>query len=98
MPDARENRGAAPRQAAALRYESGDNAPKVTAIGRGYVADRIIAAAREMGVPVRSDPASPKALAAPTSATKCRRSDVPGRGEAARLGLPARRYATSLNS
>lgn len=64
MPDARENRGAAPRQAAALRYESGDNAPKVTAIGRGYVADRIIAAAREMGVPVRSDPALSKALAA----------------------------------
>ncbi len=52
------------RHAAALRYEPGDPAPRVTAGGSGLVADRIIAAAREAGVPVRSDPALMKALSA----------------------------------
>lgn len=52
------------RRAAALRYEAGDAAPRVTAAGAGMVADRIIAAAREAGVPVRSDPALAEALAA----------------------------------
>jgi flagellar biosynthesis protein len=52
------------RRAAALRYEPGAAAPKVTASGAGLVADRIVAAAREAGVPVRSDPALAEALAA----------------------------------
>jgi flagellar biosynthesis protein len=52
------------RRAAALRYEHGDRAPRVTATGAGLVAERIIAAAREAGVPVRSDPALAQALAA----------------------------------
>jgi flagellar biosynthesis protein len=52
------------RRAAALRYEPGERAPKVTASGAGLVADRIVAAAREAGVPVRSDPALAQALAA----------------------------------
>lgn len=52
------------RRAAALRYEHGDHAPRVTASGAGLVADRIIAAAREAGVPVRSDPALAEALGA----------------------------------
>jgi flagellar biosynthesis protein len=52
------------RRAAALRYEQGDHAPRVTATGTGLVAERIIAAAREAGVPVRSDPALARALAA----------------------------------
>ena len=52
------------RRAAALRYEHGDPAPRVTATGTGLVAERIIAAAREAGVPVRSDPALARALAA----------------------------------
>jgi flagellar biosynthesis protein len=51
-------------QASALRYEPGDRAPQITATGRGYVAERIIAAAREAGVPVRSDPALAQALTA----------------------------------
>ncbi|HEY5428263.1 MAG TPA: EscU/YscU/HrcU family type III secretion system export apparatus switch protein [Solirubrobacteraceae bacterium] len=51
------------RRASALRYQAGDSAPQVTASGSGYVADRIIAAAREAGVPVRSDPALAEALA-----------------------------------
>ncbi|HUA04118.1 MAG TPA: EscU/YscU/HrcU family type III secretion system export apparatus switch protein [Solirubrobacteraceae bacterium] len=51
------------RRATALRYEPGAHAPKVTATGAGLVADRIIAAAREAGVPVRHDPALTEALA-----------------------------------
>lgn len=50
------------RRATALRYEQGAHAPKVTATGVGLVADRIIAAAREAGVPVRHDPALAEAL------------------------------------
>jgi flagellar biosynthesis protein len=52
------------RRATALRYERGDNAPKIAATGTGHVAERIIAVARELGIPVRSDPALAKALAA----------------------------------
>ncbi len=50
------------RRASALRYE-GSGAPKVTASGRGYIADRIIEVARENGIPVREDPALAEALA-----------------------------------
>jgi len=52
------------RRATALRYEQGERAPRVTATGAGLVADRIIAAALEAGVPVRHDPALAEALAA----------------------------------
>jgi flagellar biosynthesis protein len=51
------------RRATALRYEQGAHAPTVTATGAGLVADRIIAAAREAGVPIRHDPALAEALA-----------------------------------
>ena len=66
MPDGRRTadggrRG--PRRASALRYE-GSGAPKVTASGRGYIADRIIEVARDNGVAVREDPALAEALAA----------------------------------
>ncbi len=53
-----------PRKATALSYELGETAPRVVATGRGYIAERIIAAAQESGVPVRSDPALANALAA----------------------------------
>ena len=44
--------------AAALKYESAkDNAPRVTAKGRGYIADKIIAEARRHGIPIKEDPA-----------------------------------------
>jgi flagellar biosynthesis protein len=44
------------RTAVALRYRHGaDAAPAVTAAGRGEVADRIIDAAVQAGVPVRED-------------------------------------------
>ena len=62
MPDDRPEEK--PRRATALRYEPGQHAPKVTATGRGLVADRIIAAAKEAGVPVRADPALAEALSA----------------------------------
>ena len=51
------------RRATALRYE-GTGAPKVTASGQGYIADRIIEVARAAGIPVREDPALAEALAA----------------------------------
>jgi len=45
-----------PRQAVALRYNPGeDNAPKVTAKGRGYLAEKILEMAREHKVPIRED-------------------------------------------
>jgi len=49
--------------ASALSYTRGDVAPRVVASGSGLIAERIIAAAREAGVPVRSDPALAQALA-----------------------------------
>ena len=52
------------RRAAALRYQPGDIAPQVVATGSGVVAERIIAAAREAGVPVREDRGLAEALAA----------------------------------
>ena len=53
-----------PARAAALRYEKGtDPAPKLVAAGAGHVADRILALAREAGVPIREDPALADALA-----------------------------------
>lgn len=52
------------KRVAALRYEQGvDAAPKLVAAGAGHVADRILALAREAGVPVREDAALADALA-----------------------------------
>lgn len=43
-------------QAVALRYTPGeDEAPRLTAKGRGYVAERILAVARAHNIPVRQD-------------------------------------------
>jgi len=44
--------------AAALKYENAkDGAPRVTAKGRGSIADKIIAEARRHGIPIKEDPA-----------------------------------------
>ena len=52
------------KRAAALRYEKGvDAAPKLVAAGAGLIADRILALAKEAGVPVREDAALADALA-----------------------------------
>jgi flagellar biosynthesis protein len=61
MPD---DRGGERQRATALRYEPGSAAPRITATGAGLVAERIVAAAQEAGVPVREDPALARALAA----------------------------------
>jgi flagellar biosynthesis protein len=45
------------RAAVALKYNAAtDTAPKITATGHGVVAEKIIALARQKGVPVRDDP------------------------------------------
>ena len=46
--------GGRPAAAIALHYD-GEGAPRVTAKGRGDVAERILALAREHGVPIRED-------------------------------------------
>jgi flagellar biosynthesis protein len=53
-----------PKRAIALSYEHGQTAPRVAATGSGLVAERILAAARDAGVPVREDPALAEALTA----------------------------------
>jgi flagellar biosynthesis protein len=53
-----------PRQAVALGYDrTHDEAPRVVASGQGPVADRILAAARDHGVPIKADPVLAAALA-----------------------------------
>ena len=53
-----------PKRAAALRYDAkSGGAPTVVAAGSGELAERIIALAREHGVPVREDAALAQALA-----------------------------------
>ena len=52
------------RSAAALRYEPSSEAPVVVASGRGELAERILAAAREAAIPVREDALLAEALAA----------------------------------
>ena len=51
-----------PKRAAALRYEPGSNAPRVTAAGRGLIAEKILEEARKAGVPIREDKALVEAL------------------------------------
>ena len=43
------------KQAIALEYDPADNAPKVIASGRGYLAEKIIEKAKESDVPVHRD-------------------------------------------
>lgn len=51
--------------AAALAYTPGEEgAPRVVASGQGRVAEKILALAREHGIPIHEDPALAAALAA----------------------------------
>ena len=51
------------KKAVALKYERGkDAAPKVTAKGRGAVADKILALAREHKIPIEKDSTLMEAL------------------------------------
>ena len=52
-----------PPRAAALRSQKGETAPSLGASGRGHVADAILAAAEEAGIPVREDGPLVEALA-----------------------------------
>jgi flagellar biosynthesis protein len=45
-----------PQVAAALKYEMGKSAPRVTAKGRGAVAEEIVRRAREAGVALHESP------------------------------------------
>lgn len=40
------------KKAAALKYNPGETAPKITALGKGEIAERIIKTAKENDVPV----------------------------------------------
>lgn len=53
MDDKKENQK--PRTAVAISYEPNEEAPKVIASGRGYLADKIIAKAKEADIPVHKD-------------------------------------------
>lgn len=44
-----------PTQAVALEYDPADNAPRVIAMGRGALADRIIEKAKDADIPVHRD-------------------------------------------
>lgn len=50
------------KRAAALRYEGGGT-PRVTAAGRGLIAEKILEEAKKAGVPIREDKALAEALA-----------------------------------
>ena len=50
-----------PLRATALKY-AGTGMPKATAAGNSLIAERIVEAAREAGVPVKSDAALAEAL------------------------------------
>jgi flagellar biosynthesis protein len=52
-----------PPRAAALRYRTGETAPALVASGRGYVAEAILKAAEDAGIPVREDAVLVEALA-----------------------------------
>jgi flagellar biosynthesis protein len=45
------------KKAVGLKYEAGkDSAPRVTAKGRGLLAERIVELARKEGIPITEDP------------------------------------------
>lgn len=50
-------------EAIALSYESGDEAPKVLATGKGYLAEKILQRAKEQDIPVHKDEKVADALA-----------------------------------
>jgi flagellar biosynthesis protein len=53
----RHKKGKRQQRAAAIRYDqTSDLAPKVVAKGRGQIAEKIIALAKEHGVPLYPDP------------------------------------------
>ncbi|NLK74002.1 MAG: flagellar biosynthesis protein FlhB [Clostridiales bacterium] len=43
------------KTAVALSYKADEDAPKVIASGKGYLADKIISRAKERGIPIHKD-------------------------------------------
>ena len=43
------------KAAVALSYDPEDSAPKIVASGKGYLADKIVTAAKESNVPIHED-------------------------------------------
>lgn len=50
------------KQAVALSYELGEEAPKIIATGKGQIAERLIAAAKDSEIPVYEDEALARTL------------------------------------
>lgn len=50
-----ENKNKKVKQAVALEYDPADSAPKVIAMGRGALADKIIDQAKQADVPIHKD-------------------------------------------
>jgi flagellar biosynthesis protein len=57
-----EPKGTKPTLAVALAYER-PRAPRVVAVGRGWLGEKIIETAKAHGVPLQNDPALAEALA-----------------------------------
>jgi len=56
LPVKKKKESGQPKVAAAIRYDAAkDAAPRLTAKGKGHVAERIIELARQHDIPVRSD-------------------------------------------
>lgn len=51
------------KEAIALSYEAGEEAPKVLATGKGYLAERIVERAKEANIPIHQDEKIANALA-----------------------------------
>lgn len=50
-----EKQNMANKTAVALSYDAGDQAPKILATGKGYVAEKILEAAKKEQIPVHKD-------------------------------------------
>ena len=58
----RENNRKKPKQAVALEYDPRDIAPRILAIGKGQVAERIIETAKKEDIPIHRDEKLAKTL------------------------------------
>jgi len=56
--ESRKKQAVVPKLAAAIRYDSAkDDAPRLTAKGKGHMAEKIIELARKHNIPIRTDQA-----------------------------------------
>lgn len=57
-----EEKGSKEKQAVALEYDPNDVAPRILAMGKGQVAERILETAKEENIPVHKDAKLAKTL------------------------------------